>query len=185
MAGLDTEVNNCDKVNEKDKLVSSIGDIKVEVKPAPEVKEEDEVQYLDDYVKEEKTEVPYESLAVKSPSVLETTLAYTAPEPVETDTSSIYLMPKVEIVDPYFNLAYSSSDEAETDSLEDAPSRDYADHIVEDALSEELYLEVDPINTPLEEGDDVIRRASNFLYCMQQAVMAAEARFYWQAVHAY
>ncbi len=185
MAGLDTEVNNCDQVNEENKSVSSIEKVKVEAKPAPKVKEEDEVQYLDDYVKEEKTEVPYESLAIKSPSVLETTLAYAAPQPVEADTSSIYLMPQAEIVDPYLNLAYSSSDEEETNLPNDAPSRDYADHIVEDALSEELYLEVDPINTPLEEGDDVTRRASNFLYSMQQAVMAAEARFYWQAVHSY
>ncbi len=184
MAGLDTEVNNCDKVNEENKSASSIETVKVEVKPTPPVQEE-EVQYLDDYVKEEKTEVPYESLAVKSPSVLETTLAYAAPEPVETDTSSIYLMPPVEVADPYLNLAYSSADEEETNLPNDTPSRDYADHIVEDALSEELYLEVDPINTPLEEGDDVTRRANNFLYCMQQAVMAAEARFYWQAVHTY
>ncbi|MBI4980417.1 hypothetical protein HZC30_02555 [Candidatus Woesearchaeota archaeon] len=91
----------------------------------------------------------------------------------------------MEIVDPYFNLAYSSSSEEENNQIEETPSRDYADYIVDDALSEELYLETDPVNTPLEEGDDVTRRASNFLYNMGQALMAAEARFYWQAVHTY
>ncbi len=185
MAGLDTEVNNCDKVNEENKLASSIEKIKVEVNSNHKVQKEGEVQYLEDYVAEESKEVLYESLAVKSPSVLETTLAYTAPDPVETNTSSVYLQPPVEVVDPYFNLAYSSSDEEENNSAEDAPKRDYSDHIVEDALSEELYLETDPVNTPLEEGDDVTRRASNFLYSMRQALMAAEAKFYWQAVHTY
>lgn len=185
MAGLDTEINSCDKVNEENKLTSSIGEVKVEASSKNTVQEDAEVQYLEDYVKEESKEVPYESLAVKAPSVLETTLAYGAPEPVEANTSSIYLQPAVEIVDPYFNLAYSSSSEEENNQIEETPSRDYADYIVDDALSEELYLETDPVNTPLEEGDDVTRRASNFLYNMGQALMAAEARFYWQAVHTY
>jgi hypothetical protein len=185
MAGLDTEVNNCDKVNEENKLASSIEKVKVEVNSDHKVQEEGEVQYLEDYVAEESKEVPYESLAVQSPSMLETTLAYAAPEPVETSTSSIYLQPSVEVVDPYFNLAYSSSSEEENNLAEETPKRDYADHIVDDALSEELYLETDPVNTPLEEGDDVTRRASNFLYSMRQALMTAEARFYWQAVHTY
>ena len=190
MAGLDTEVNKSDKVNEENKLASSIDkvkvdEVKVESNPEVKVQEENEVQYLDDYVSKESKEIPYESLAVASPSALETTLAYATPKPVEADTSSIYLQPPVEVNDPYFNLAYSSSSEEEINLIEDAPSRDYADHIIEDALSEELYLEVDPINTPLEEGDDVTRRASNFLYCVGQALMAAEARFYWQAAHTY